>query len=47
METVERQRYRTAYDSITRLCGQALPGNELFARLSGRLRKAVAFRTAG
>ena len=47
METVERQRYRAAYDSITRLCGQGLPGNELFARLSGRLRKAVAFRTAG
>ena len=47
METVQRQRYRTAYDSITRLCGQGLPGNELFARLSRQLRKAVAFRTAG
>ena len=45
MET--EQRYRTAYDSIARLCGQGLPGNDLFTRLSGHLRKAVAFRTAG
>jgi hypothetical protein len=47
MQTVQRQRYRAAYDSIIRLCGQGLPDGELFARLSGQLRKAVAFRTAG
>ena len=47
MDTVQRQRHRTAYDSITRLCGQGLPGDDLFTRLSGQLRKAVAFRTAG
>jgi DNA-binding CsgD family transcriptional regulator len=49
MDTVQRQRqrHRTAHDSITRLCGQGLPCDDLFTRLSGQLRKAVAFRTAG
>lgn len=47
MEAQQRQRYRTAYDSITRLCGQGLPGGDLFTRLSGQLRKAVSFQTAG
>ncbi len=47
METAQRQRYRAAYDSIIRLCGQGLPGHDLFTRLSGQLSTAVAFRTAG
>jgi len=36
-----------AYDSIIRMCGQGLPGDDLFARVSGQLSKAVTFRTAG
>jgi len=47
MDTVQRRRYRAAFDSITRLCGQGLPGDDLFTRVSGQLRKAVTFRTAG
>ena len=35
-----------AYDSIIRMCGQGLPGDDLFARVSGQLSKAVTFRTA-
>ena len=46
MEVAQRQRYRAAHDSITRLCGLGLPGSDLFAQLSRQLRKAVAFRTA-
>lgn len=42
-----QQRYRVAYDSITRLCGLGLPDGELFTRVSGQLRTAVGFRTAG
>ena len=47
VDTVQRRRYRVAYDSISRLCGQGLPGDDLFARVSGQLSKAVTFRTAG
>src|SRR5579875_681262 len=47
MEAAIRQRYRAAHDSITRLCARPPAGAELFARLSGLLREAVAFRTAG
>jgi len=47
MDTVQRRRYRAAYDSIIQLCGQGLPGDDLFTRVSGQLRKAVTFRTAG
>ena len=47
MDTVQRRRYRVAYDSIVRLCGQGLPGDDLFTRVSGQLSKAVTFRTAG
>ncbi len=47
MEAAQQRRYRVAYDSITRLCGLGLPDGELFARVSGQLRTAVDFRTAG
>ena len=47
MEAVQRRRYDTAYDAITRLCHQGLPGSDLFTQVSVQLRKVVAFRTAG
>jgi len=47
MDMVQRRRYRAAYDSIVRLCGQGLRGDDLFTRVSGQLRRAVGFRTAG
>jgi DNA-binding CsgD family transcriptional regulator len=47
MEAAQRQRYRAVYDSVTRLCGQGLPGSDLFDQLAPQLRTAVAFRTAG
>ena len=47
MDTVQRHRYRATYDSIIRLCGQGLPGDDLFDLVSRQLRKAVSFRTAG
>ena len=47
MNTVHRQQDRAAYDSIIRLCGQGLPSDDLFDRVSGQLRKVVDFRTAG
>lgn len=43
----ERRRDHRAYSAITRLCGRGLPDDELFTQLSGLLRRAVAFRTAG
>jgi len=47
MEAVQRRRYDTAYDAISRLCHQGLPGSDLFTQVSVQLRKVVAFRTAG
>lgn len=47
METVHGQRHRAVYEAITRLCGQGLSGEDLFARVSAQLRKAVPFRTGG
>lgn len=46
MEAAQRQRYRTAYESITRLCGSGTTGDDLFAQLSRQLRKVVSFRSA-
>lgn len=46
MEAERRHRYRIAYDSITRLCGHGLQGDELSARLSEQIRTVVGFRTA-
>ena len=47
MEAVQRRRYDTAYDTIIRLCNQGLPASDLFSQVSMKLRKVVAFRTAG
>ena len=47
MEPAQRQRYRAAYDAITRVCGQGQPGSDVFAQLAGQLRRAVPFRTGG
>jgi DNA-binding CsgD family transcriptional regulator len=47
VEAAQRRRYGTAYDAITRLCHQGLQGSDLFSQVSVKLRKVVAFRTAG
>lgn len=47
MDAAQRQRYRAAYDSISRLSGQGLAGGDPFGEVSRGLRKVVAFRTGG
>lgn len=47
MEAGQRERYRAAQDSITRLSSRGLPGTDLLDRLPGLIRGAVAFRTGG
>jgi DNA-binding CsgD family transcriptional regulator len=42
-----RLRYEKTFDEIVRLCNQALPGSDLFDKVSARLRTVLAFRTAG
>lgn len=47
MDAAQRQRYRAAYDSISRLSEQGLAGGDPFAGVARELRKVVAFRTGG
>ena len=47
MDAAQRQRYRAAYDSISRLTEQGLAGGDPFGEVSRALRKVVAFRTGG
>jgi DNA-binding CsgD family transcriptional regulator len=48
VDAAQRQRYRAALDSISRLPGRGLaPGSDLFGEVSRELRKVVAFRTGG
>lgn len=47
MDITARQRYRAARESVTRLCGKAAAGGDLFGPLAGRLRATVGFRTGG
>lgn len=46
MDAARRQRYRAAYDSITRLRDQVEASGDLFAPLARQLRAVVAFRAA-
>jgi DNA-binding CsgD family transcriptional regulator len=47
MDAAQRQLYRAAYDSISRLSAQGLTADDPFGEVSRRLRTAVAFRTGG